>query len=379
MENSKQEILALLRGQQIGKIPVSLYKIDPYDDKSFWTGHSSFHRLLEKMRRECHNFHFFRPPTGFFFSAPGSIEVRKKKKQDTRISEVVTLTVETEKGTLTRSARTTRLSSEQWVLKPWITGAHDIEKFLSLPYTPYTPDMSRFFEKESLYGNKSMPVISLPDPAGVAGTLFAPGDLSKFLLDSERLVSDLFDLLLERLQNVYKAISLQVHNAIIRIRGAEYLTPPAIPVEYFHNYREVFINYVIKPDTKLINILRSGNLNYVCYHWHDIREDLLPYVLKMGIDILEPAINTVEFPLTVSKVRKIAGPDITIMGGPALEEIEFRTSHEIAQVCKDSIVQNGRSTKFILIPSGVPSSIPLAAQTEENFFTMIDVARQFNF
>ncbi len=40
--NTRQEILALLRGQQIGKIPVSLYKIDPYDEKSFWAGHASF-------------------------------------------------------------------------------------------------------------------------------------------------------------------------------------------------------------------------------------------------------------------------------------------------------------------------------------------------
>lgn len=379
MEQSRQEILALLRGQHIGKIPVSLYKIDPYDEKSFWQGHSSFQRLLEKVRNDCHNFYFFRPYTGFFFSAPGSIEVKEERKQDTKISEVVTLTVETEKGTLTRSARTTRLSSEQWVLKPWITHTHDIEKFLSLPYTPYTPDMSQFFQKESLYGNKAMPVISLPDPAGVAGTLFAPGDLSKFLLENERLVYELFDFLLERLQNVYKAISLQVHNAIIRIRGAEYLTPPVLPVEYFHNYREIFVNLVIKPDTKLINILRSGNLNYVCYHWHDVKEDLLPYVLKMGIDILEPVINTVEFPMNIAKVRKITGPDITIMGGPSLEEIEFRSSYEISQVCKDSIAQNGRSSKFILIPSGVPSSIPLSPQTEENLFTMIDTAKQFTF
>ncbi|MCM8824616.1 MAG: hypothetical protein NC937_00475 [Candidatus Omnitrophica bacterium] len=379
MENSRQEILALLRGQNIGKIPVSLYKIDPYDEKSFWAGHSSFQRLLEKMRNDCHNFFFFRPGTGFFFSAPGSIEVKEEKHQDTKISEVITLTVETERGTLTRSARTTKLSAEQWVLKPWITSSHDIEKFLSLPYTAYTPDMSKFFEKESLYGNKSMPVISLPDPAGVAGTLFAPGDLPRFLLEHEKLVLELFELFTQRLQNVYKAISLQVHNAIIRIRGAEYLTPPALPVEYFHNYREIFLNYVIKPDTKLINVLRSGNLNYICYHWHEMKEDLLPYVLKMGIDILEPAINTVEFPLTVSKVRKIAGPGIIIMGGPALEEIEFRSPHEIAQVCSDSIVQNGKSAKFILIPSGVPSSIPLASQTEENFFTMIDSARKFSF
>ncbi|HOJ31360.1 MAG TPA: hypothetical protein PK165_06695 [bacterium] len=379
MINTRQDILALLRGQSTGRIPVSLYKIDPYDEKSFWAGHTSFHRLLEKMRNDCYNFFFFRPATGFFFSAPGSIEVKEDRKQDTRISEVVTLTVETEKGILTRSARTTKLSAEQWVLKPWITSTHDIEKFLSLPYTPYVPDLSQFQEKQALYGNKSMPVISLPDPAGVAGTLFAPGDLGKFLLDDEKQIAHLFELFTERLANIYRTISMQVHNVIIRIRGAEYLTPPSLPVEYFRNYRDVFVNYVIKPDTKLINILRSGNLNYICFHWHEMREDLLPHVLKMGVDILEPAINTVEFPMTVAKVRKIIGPDITLIGGPALEEIEFRSSYEISQISKDSIVQNGRSTKFILIPSGVPSSIPLSSQTEENLFAMIDAAKSFTF
>ncbi len=375
--NTRQDILALLRGQQIGKIPVSLYKIDPYDEKSFWAGHTSFSRLLDKMRSSCHNFYFYRPATGFFFSDPAAIEVKEERKQDTRISEVVTLTVETEKGVLTRSARTTKLSAEQWVLKPWITSSQDIEKFLSLPYMPYKPDLKNFLEKESSYGNRAMPVISLPDPAGVAGFLFAPGDLPKFLLDHEKLVSQLFEIFTERLENVYREISTLFHNVIIRMRGAEYLTPPNLPIEYFHNYRDVFVSYVIKPDTKLINILRSGNLNYVCYHWHDIREDLLPYVLRMGIDILEPVINTVEVPMTLAKVRKITGPDITLMGGPALEEIEFRSAYEISQICRDSIVQNGRSTKFILIPSGVPSSIPLSPQTEENLFTMIDTVTGF--
>ncbi|HPP66527.1 MAG TPA: hypothetical protein PKX05_01270, partial [bacterium] len=307
MLNTRQDILALLAGRRLDKVPVSLYKIDPYDEKSFWAGHPSFGRLLEKMRDACHNFYFFRPDTGFFFSNPAAIEVKEERKQDTKISEIVTLTVETAKGTLVRSARTTKLSAEQWVMKPWITDVSDIEKFLSLPYIPYKPDLKNFFKKESAYGNRVMPVISLPDPVGVTGFLFAPGDLPKFLLDHEKPVLQLFEIFAERLENIYKEISNLCHNVIIRIRGAEYLTPPNVPIEYFPNYRDVFIDYVIKPDTKLINILRSGNANYICYHWHDVREDLLPYVLKMGVDILEPIINTIAMPMTIAKIRKSVG------------------------------------------------------------------------
>jgi hypothetical protein len=370
--NSRQDILRVLRGEQIGRTPVSFYHFDPFDPNSFWMQHQSFKRLLKAAQESCDNFFFCRPRTGFFFSNPDSVQINEEKKQDTRISEIVTLRVETELGPITRVARTTKMSAHGWVEKPWVESVHDLERFLSLPYIPYEPELDEFFTKDQAYGDRAMPVISLPDPVGAAGALFAPGDLPKFLRHQEKLVEQTLEIFYERLVNVYRSVSSRVTRVIIRIRGSEYLTPPNVPPDYFRNYRDIFTNYVIRYDTRLINLLRQGNFNFICYHWHEIIEDLIPYVLRMGIDILEPAINTVATPTKVARIRKICGPNLTLMGGLSLEDLEFRSTDEIIRLVQDTIIQGGRNGRFILIPSGVPSSAPLSPQTEENFLAFIE-------
>ena len=95
-------------------------------------------------------------------------------------------------------------------------------------------------------------------------------------------------------------------------------------------------------------------------------------MLRMGIDILEPAINCVGSPFQVARIRKLCGTDLTLMGGLALEDLEFRSVDEISRLARETVIQGGRNGRFILIPSGVPSSAPLSSQTEENFLAFID-------
>jgi len=370
---ARQRILSVLRGQIPDRVPVSLCKIDPYDTSSFWAQHKSFHPLLERAREVCDTFIYYRPKTGFFFSSPGAIDVEEERQADTPGSETVTLRVRTEKGVLERTARTSRLSAEQWVLKPWIDSHADFDKFLSLPFSPYAPDISALREKEREYGERAVFVIPLPTPVGVAGVLFAPGELSRFLLEEPKKVELLLDRIFDRLAPLYQSLAQNVMGAVIRLRGSEYLTPPTLPPGHFPNYREIFNHFVIRYDTRLVNLLRQGNFNFVCYHWHDIVPELLPMVLKMAPDVLEPVINTRESPDMVATVKRVAGPELTLMGGLSLEDLDFRTPDEVESMTRNVLRQGAKNGRFILIPANVPSAVPFSPQTEENFFRFIDV------
>jgi len=176
----------------------------------------------------------------------------------------------------------------------------------------------------------------------------------------------------ERLVNLYRFISVSVSDVIIRIRGAEYATPPDLPPEYFHDVKKVFSDFVLKYDRELIDILKSGNRNYVCYHWHGQIEPLLPLVLKLGIDILEPVVNSVDMPNMILKIRRIAGERVVIMGGVLAEDMEFRTSAEVGDMAKEAIIQGGRRGRFILIPSNIPESSPISAQMEANYIGFLN-------
>ena len=193
--------------------------------------HKSFHSLLEKAKESCTPC-FIPSPTGSSSLRPAN-RGKRRKICDSPGSETITLRVRTEKGLLERTARTSRHSIEQWVLKPWIDSSADLDKFLSLPFSPFVPDISDLKEKEREYGELTLSLLPIPTPVGVAGTLFAPGEFAQFLLQYPKKIEALLDKLFDRLVPTYQYLSQNLMNVVFRVRGSEYLTPPVLPPDIF--------------------------------------------------------------------------------------------------------------------------------------------------
>jgi len=133
----------------------------------------------------------------------------------------------------------------------------------------------------------------------------------------------------------------------------------------------------LRYDRELREILKRGNRNYICYHWHGDIEKYLPLILKSGIDILEPVINSVDMPNYILKIRKIIGDNIVIMGGLQAEDMEFRETSEIIAMTKEAIIQGGRKGRFVLIPSGIPESSPISPQMEKNYIQFLKTGVEY--
>jgi hypothetical protein len=176
----------------------------------------------------------------------------------------------------------------------------------------------------------------------------------------------------ERLIDLYSTLSLILDNTVIRIRGAEYVTPPILPPEYFRNIKKVFSDLVIKYDLVLIEVLRKGQRNLICYHWHEQTEELIPLVMKLEPDIIEPVCNSYEIPNTVLRVRKAVGERTILMGGVCAEDLEFRSPEEINTMVKDALAQGTRRGRFLLIPADIPTSAPAASLVEGNYIEFLE-------
>jgi len=374
---SRERIMAVLLGGMPDRVPVSLYKINPFEKESFWAQHRSFDNLLRTAAELQDTIHLYRPQTGFFFSAPGSIDVRVDESGDGRLSKTVRLSVNTPLGELARSATTNSASIHHWIQKPWIEKERDIMKFLSLPYIPYSPPLSGYYRLQNELEDRGIVAVALPDPMGVAGELFAPGDFGKFAHEFPGLIIELLDKIHKRLVDLYRYLSVSLSGAVIRIRGAEYATFPELSREYFRDGKKAFSDYVLRYDRELVDILKSGNRNYICYHWHGEIEPLLPLVLKMGVDVLEPVINTLEAPDTIRRVRKLAGGRMALMGGILADDMEFRSRGEIRDLVKESISQGGSRGGFILIPSNIPESSPISPEMEANYIEFLKVGVEY--
>ena len=370
---SRERIYTVLSGFIPDRVPVSLYKINPFDKENFWSKHECFKNLLQKARELQDTFQFYKPPTGFLFSSPDSVNLKKIEEDDkTTSSKITELIVETDLGPLTEIIEISDARAHPWIEKPWIESEKDIRKFLTLPYIPYQPDLSDFYTLEKNLREKGIMVVSLLNPVGVVGSLFAPGDFAQFAFDYPKLIMELLEKIYERALHFYKYISSSISEIIIRIKGAEYVTPPNLPVEYFHNIKKFFNEFVLRFDKPLIEILKKGNFNYICYHWHDGIEELLPLVLKLPIDIIEPICNSVAISDRILKIRKMVGDHITIMGGIIAEDLQFRKRFEIKNMVKECIIQGGKKGRFILIPSDIPEDIPISSEEEENYIEFLE-------
>lgn len=91
----------------------------------------------------------------------------------------------------------------------------------------------------------------------------------------------------------------------------------------------------------------------------------------MGIDILEPAVNSFGVPNKILRLRKLAGDSIVLMGGLLAEDMEFRRPNEIRPMLKEAILQGGKKGRFILIPSNIPESSPISPEMETNYIEFL--------
>ena len=170
---SKERIEAVIQGKMPDRDPVSLYKINPFEKHSFWAQYKSFENLLSAAREYQDTFHLWRPSTGFFFSAPGSIDIVVDEVEDTPLSKTLKLSVQTKRGSLQRITRTFKTSTHHWIQKPWVESEKDILRFLELPYATFNPDISEFFRICNALGDNGVCVIALPNPLAVVYELFA--------------------------------------------------------------------------------------------------------------------------------------------------------------------------------------------------------------
>ncbi|HPP13051.1 MAG TPA: hypothetical protein PKW42_10000, partial [bacterium] len=106
-------------------------------------------------------------------------------------------------------------------------------------------------------------------------------------------------------------------------------------------------------------------------------EPLVPLIVRLQPDIVEPMANTQELPNVILRSRRTFGENMVIMGGLAAEELEFGEPADIEQRVKDALLQGGRRGRFVLITCGLPTSVPLAPNIEQNYLTFLEAGQRF--
>jgi len=372
---SRERLLIALQGKMPDRVPANLYEINPYAENTFYTTEESWKELVDFLKENADSFGWGPVDCGIFYSNPEKVFCRTETKQDGN-STFYHTEIETPEGYLTCDSREDAGVATRWMIKHLIETDEDIEKFLSLEYHPYQPDLTGFFKLEEIMkkDGRGVMLLSLGDAVGeVAGMMKFEFFVQKCIEDKETILK-LIDIFQERLLLLYEYLARNVKDTVFRICGPEYATPPLMPPSYFHEL-------VTVPDRELSGVIHRyrENRNFVCIHSHGKIKNVLDEIASIEIDVLEPveSLPATTADTTLKEVRNRLGSNVCLMGNIQTRYIDWCSREELDAFIKTAIYEGGQNGGFVLIPTGAPIVSPLPKKTAENIYQYFESARKY--
>ncbi|OIN98482.1 hypothetical protein COY52_00235 [Candidatus Desantisbacteria bacterium CG_4_10_14_0_8_um_filter_48_22] len=372
---SRERLLTALRGKMPDRVPANLYEINPWAEGSFYTTESSWKGLVGFLKENSDPFGWGGVNLGSFHSDPAKIKISSKTRQEGN-STFISCVIETPKGPLTTESRTDAGVATSWALKHMIENDEDIEKFLSIEYEPFQPDLAEFYKLEEVMkkDGRGVMLISLGDAVGEAAGMMDFEFFATKSVEDKKTMMELIDTCQQRWLAQYDYMAKNVRDTVFRICGPEYVTPPLMPPSYFHDF-------VAAPDRELSRAIRkhSGNNNFVCIHSHSKIVRLLDEIASIEIDVLEPveSLPATTADTTLKEVRDKLGSRVCLMGNIQTRYIDWSPKEELDAFIKTAIYEGGAKGGFVLIPTGAPIVSPLPEKTVENIHQYFESARKY--
>jgi len=398
--SSRQRLEAALSLREADRVPVSLYLLNPYDERDWRSRDPSFQEVLTMARQHSDTFGLTYPENlGLFYSAPGSIPhtvtvreyaggvlLRKSTAQggpprygeSTRdvtggpaeriIEETV---VETPRGPITSIQRRDRGVDTVWVLKHFVETPHDLDAFLSLPFEQPRPSAAAALLLQKNLGERGVAGLFMDDPLLPVVELFGTQAFVELAYTETKRIRSLLDLFQQRLLPVYESLAGEAKGLYFRIAGPEYVGVPLMAPRFFREF-------VVPYDRELVRLVRDSG-NWTALHMHGRLHDNLAAIAEIHPHALEPieCLPSTTADVTLAEVKQRIGGEICLMGNIQEGLFELGSPAEVEYQVQQAIADGAPGGGFILIPTDVAFA-PLSGRKSENIKAFLRAGAEYS-
>lgn len=283
--------------------------------------------------------------------------------QQTVVTEgmTTTSTLHTPKGDLVQVDRRTEITHA--TVKFACRTADDVEKVLSVPYSPVAPDPTQYFAWEKRLGDEGLTLVGFNDAICTPAMLFSPEDFALLWVDAPDAFMALLHAAHERCLQAAEA-ACRAGIKAFRIIGGEYASTQLGP----YAYRQT----VTEPDSELVRLMHDHGA-IVYYHNHG---PVMKY-LEMFADIGMDAADCFEAPPwgdcdLVQAKRTLQGRVCLVGNLDDMEVIDKFDEATVRAIAAERLQQAGPDG-FVL---GGTASGTYTERAARNFIAMADVAAQ---
>ncbi len=363
--NSTQRLLACLRGERIDRVPISTYELVGWNPDA-WENHQESYRRVMNLSREATDC--------MYMCDVGVPNIRAKDRclTETHWNEGDQHVTRTVIHTPTRDLTCIRSHSDAvkttWTREHFIKDLDDLRAYLDLPWEPGSADFSSLENAWNRLGeSRGLPLISVGDPICEIAEAFEFGEFLVHAITETDAIVAAMDQLHERYtETLRRILKGPVRNAIFRICGPEYATPPYLPPELFRRL-------VMRYDAQYIRMIKEAGA-FARLHCHGKIGRVIDQFIEMSPDATDPIEPPPDGDISLADLKKAAGKRICLMGGIELRHLENAEPACIDRLIRDLIETGKTGGRFVIMPTAAPINIPLSPRTEENYIRFIETA-----
>lgn len=370
--------MATLRGEPVDRPAVSFYeiggwKLDTSDPDPFNIYNSADWRpLIQLAEEETDLIRMLGPertPTGDnvhdeFFRTETYIENGSRYTRQT-------LTVAGR--TMSALSRRDPEVATTWALEYLLEDVEDVKAYLQLPdevfFYSYSVDALRA-EDEAL-GDAGIVMVNMADPICHVAPLFSLADYTIFALTEPALFHQLLEKHARHVYELTEQVARQFPGHLWRVVGSEYASEPFLPPRLYEEY-------VVRYTQPVVELIRRYE-GYARVHSHGRLKNILPHIVGMGTDGLDPVEPPPQGDMQLIDVRRGYGEQMVLFGNIEASELEIlpppQFERRVAQALREGTAGRGRG--FVLMPSACPYGRRISPDVLANYETMVRLTQAY--
>ena len=249
----------------------------------------------------------------------------------------------TPKGDLHGINRVSTVKEPSFTIEHLIKEPEDIEKMLSVEYSPYEFSNTEYIAKQSELGDRGVAMFNLDHAAYAIQRLIGSENLAYFSIDCRDELTELTKVFSERIINHAKEAINSGIKGVFSWVGPEVYIPPLMSPKDFEEF--VFDN-----DKKLCDVIHNAG-GYVWVHCHGKVANFIERFVQMGVNVLNPLEPPTNGDIYLDEAILKHSDCIGWEGNIEIQDIIQSEPEHLKELIRTCVEAGNKSGRFILCPS----------------------------
>ncbi|MCE5344670.1 MAG: hypothetical protein LLG13_00090 [Bacteroidales bacterium] len=377
----RERLMATLKGEAVDRPAVSFYEIggflvDPGDTDEYNIYNSpSWQPLLDLAENQTDIIRMVSPvraQSHLSWNGSANVNIRQQfveentwEESNSRFTRQIFKIGGKE---LTSLSRRDKNLDTVWTIEPLLKNNDDVKLFLQLPDEIFEEhiDITRLREVENKLGDRGIVLVDTEDPVCAVASLFTLENFTIFAFTEQALCHKLLEKHAVYIHKRTEHVAREFPGRLWRIYGPEYITEPFLPSTFFEEY-------VVRYTGPMVKRIKD-NGGYVRIHSHGRVNNILDYIVNMGVDGIDPIEPPPHGDVELKDLRSKYGKQLVLFGNIEITDIENMPSDKFRGVVKQTIADgtSGEGRGFVLMPSASPYGRNISETTLRNYGVMIE-------